>query len=258
MLCLFGFFRYQLLLLIIEKSFLPKSTYHLSVTSRNSKMKNVGPTFKKLTVSASLLAAGLIALKLALSSCIYGDCKQIDSDALRLEVRSLEEKLASLRQANNNQYCTKAEAKSELIDEKLWSQGDTKVLSGCWDLQDNVQMVRNFTIPVKLTKWRVCFDNQLNIGHQEMMFSDGAICSNAKIKGEFIEEGSSSALLLDDLAAVSCTIGSVFHRQLQCRLTGGGKYAECKSRSFSTPSPTDMTKRWTRWGEFDIILRKAN
>ena len=111
------------------------------------------------------------------------------------------------------------------LDAEKWQEGDITLLDGCWSLASDLSFEDIDTGEVSdAVSWEMCFDSQ-GRGHQEIVMSDGATCSEP-VTAVFLEDG---RLRIEDHGDVHCSDGFyIFRRSITCNLEPGGE-AECQS-----------------------------
>ena len=112
------------------------------------------------------------------------------------------------------------------LDAEKWQESDITLLDGCWSLASDYSLEHVDTGAITdVASWEMCFDS-LGQGNQDLVFSDGATCSEP-VTASFLEDG---RLRIDDDGDVFCSDGTyIFRRIMTCHLEPGGE-AACQSR----------------------------
>ena len=112
------------------------------------------------------------------------------------------------------------------LDAERWQESDITLLEGCWSLASDYSLQDVDTGAITdVASWEMCFDGQ-GQGNQELVFSDGATCSEP-VTAIFLEDG---RLRIEDDGDVDCSDGFYIYRRIMtCQLEPGGE-AACQSR----------------------------
>ena len=115
---------------------------------------------------------------------------------------------------------------TDTLDAEKWDEQDISLLGGCWSLASDYSIEHIDTGEITdVASWEMCFDDQ-GEGTQELVFSDGATCSE-EVVAAFLEDG---RLRINDQDDVSCSDSSfIYRRTMTCQLDPDGE-AACQSQ----------------------------